>query len=455
MSKVLIPLSYASILGGCTTLVGTSTNLIVNGMVVEAGLEPLGMFDFTAVGFVMLVIGISYLVIFSNRLPDNETVTNQFVENSRDFVIEMHVQPKSDVVGASVEAAGLRNLDGVYLIEIIRKSQNIYPVGPKEVIRANDVLLFAGNTERVRDLTEEHKGLSLPEACQLPEKDVDNIIEVVISQNSRLAGKKIKATNFRGKYDGVILGVHRNGERLRGKIGKIVLEPGDVLLVLAGKDFLKRMENNPHFYILSNQEEEKQIHSYKAVIFLLGLITAIGTAVLYDISLMVSLSVLLLLCMTLKMIKPSNIRNSIDFNLILIIGLGLALGKAMINSGAAKFITEKGFSMLQDINPWTVLIALFLITNALSSFITGKAAVAIIFPITLLISSKLGVEAKPLILAMTFGAAANFMTPIGYQTNLMVYGPGGYRFTDFFKMGLPLTLIYAFVTATILNYTYY
>ncbi|HIO73443.1 MAG TPA: SLC13 family permease, partial [Flavobacteriales bacterium] len=236
-SRILIPLSYAAILGGCLTLVGTSTNLIVNGMAIDAGFESLKVFDFIYVGLPMLLIGVMYILLFGKKLlPDREDVIEDFVKSAREYLIEARVKPGSPLIGRTIVDAKLRHLEGVFLVEILRRNKLITPVTPHEVLEEDDTLFFTGATGAIGDLTSPSMGLSLPEAADIPEAG-KSIVEIVISHNSRLMGGKIQDSDFRGKFDGSILAVHRNRENLSGKIGEIVLRAGDVLLVLIGEDF--------------------------------------------------------------------------------------------------------------------------------------------------------------------------------------------------------------------------
>ncbi len=454
-SQYLIPLSYATILGGAVTLVGTSTHLIVNGLVTENGLPALSVFDFTPVGLCMLILGLVYILIFYKKLPQNADVLEDFNKQNRHFFIEANIKQNAEIVGKSVEEASLRNLKSLFLIEIIRKNKTISPVSPNEILEQDDVLIFTGNTQSFDDLLDTSLGLTLPKAAREIVTDSTNIVEVVVSYNSWMIGKTIKETDFRGKYDGAIIAVHRNGEKLSGKIGDIVIQPGDVLLVLAGKDFYKRTENNQAFYILSVQQNTPTT-SVGKVLLVFGLVlAAIILSAAGWVPLFTGLLITLIIAISLQLVPFNEIRKGLDFNLIFVIALGLALGKAMENSGAAQYISHFIHTYFSHIPLVGLLMILFIATNLLASYITNSAAVAIMFPIALALSQSLQQTYLPFVLIISFGAAANFITPIGYQTNLMVYGPGRYKFNDYFKFGLPLTLIYMLVASLILYGMYF
>lgn len=456
-SKLLIPLSYAAILGGGVTLIGTSTNLIVNGMAIDAGFESLNLFDFTPVGLVMLIVGGGYLYFLSFRLlPNRKDLIEDFIESSREYFIETEIPSNSELLGKTVTDAGLRNLKDVFLIEIIRRASIIKPVSPNEILEAGDKLLFTGATNSLADFTNTVKGLSLPKASVIPENEKSDIVEIVISYNSALIGVTIKESDFRGKYDGAIIAVHRNGEKISGKIGDVELQAGDVLLVMGGKDFYKRISGNQAFYILSTtKSNQRDVNSWKIYSIITALVFSIIVASLHILPFFTCLIGVIGLALLLNVMPANDIRKGIDFNLVSLLAMGLALGKAMINSGAADFISTLVMEhMGSNFGAVGMLVGIFVITNLLSAYVTNKAAVAIVFPVAVSIAANLGVDAKPFILMVALSAASSFITPIGFQTNLMVYGPGGYTFKDFMKIGLPLTLIYLVVSVVVLAYTY-
>jgi di/tricarboxylate transporter len=455
VSQLMIPLSFAAILGGCITLVGTSTNLIVNGMAVDAGLPGLHILDFTPVGLPMLIIGVGYLLIFGGRwLPNVEGAVVDFIEHSRDYLLEVQVKPTSRLIGKTVEEGGLRQLQGLFLVEIIRSGELITPVSPGEKLEEEDVLIFTGNTKSIEELADPALGLTLPKACEQHFKDKQVVSEVVVSHNSYLIGKRVQDSDFRGKYDSAIIAVHRNGEKLSGKIGDIRLRAGDVLLVFGGKDFQKRTSGNQAFYSITKVLEPEAPNVKKVGAVLVAVLLAIVLSAFGLFPLFTGLLVVLLLAVFLKIVPLHEIRKGMDFNLLFLLAMGLAMGKAMINSGAAAFVAEGLLQFSAFLNPFGLLLGIFLVTNVMSSYMTNKAAIAILFPISMMIAGSMALPVAPFILVVSFGAAANFITPIGYQTNLMVYGPGGYTFRDFFRIGFPLTLIYAVVCATILCVTY-
>ena len=334
----------------------------------------------------------------------------------------------------------------------MRGDKLITPVSPYEVLQAGDGLIFTGVTSAIGELEKPSMGLSLPKSSKI--KDIKDVIELVISHNSRLIGSKIQDSDFRGKYDGSILAVHRNREKLSGKIGDIEMRAGDVLLVLIGSEFYKRVAEVQAFYVISKKQKTSDIEPWKLAIMVGGIIGAVILQAVGAVPLFYSLFSLLGVVLVMDMIPFTIIRKGFDFNLVILLAFGLAFGKAMINSGAADYLAEGILTLAKPLGFTGLIGGIFLITNILSSYITNKAAVAILFPISVTIANTMGYDVQPFILVVCYGAAASFITPIGYQTNLMVYGPGGYTFKDFFRIGLPLTLLYMIVCVVVLNYLY-
>jgi di/tricarboxylate transporter len=458
-SKLLIPLSYAAILGGCATLIGTSTNLIVNGLVTDQlivpGLKPLGIFDFTIVGLPMIILGSIYLILFSNKLlPSKADAIAEFSSQPREYLVEAQVRANSKIIGKTVEGAGLRNLKGLFLVEISRGDQRFSAVTPSQVLREDDVLMFAGDTETIAEMVNSQMGLALTQVGMFAKRAHTEVVEIVVSHNSTFIDKTVRQAGFRGKYDAAILAVHRNGEKISGKIGMVELKAGDVLLLLAGDDFSKRSVDTNDFYLISKIREFRKLSWYQVAVLFGGLTAAIVLSGLGYVSLFMALIVLMILIQFLRIASPKDIPKAIDYNLAIIIVLSLALGTAMVKTGMADIIANFIISVFRPFGPLGMLFGIFMITNLLASYITNKAAAAIVFPISVSAAINMGLPPLPFILVVAFAAAANFITPIGYQTNLMVYGPGGYSFKDYMKIGLPLTFIYMFVAVFVLYYYY-
>lgn len=443
--KLLLPLSYISILGGAMTLIGTSTNLVADALVRDLGLGSLQFFDFAAVGSIMFVFGTVYLIVFAPKILNyNTPLQNQ---TSKTFVLEFSIEAGSVLVNKSVENAKLRALPGVFLAEIIRDQQHLSAVSPKEILQPNDKLLFVGDVDGFLEL-KAIAGLSLPKKLDL-NKEENDISELVISTNSKLDGVLVKESDFRSRYGGAIVAIHRNGEKLSGRIGDIKLLAGDVLLVLSGSDFVNRIKNNPAFILASNNKNHFGQLSKAGNFGLLGLlIAAVILPLVLNFQLQYSLLIYLFFLLTVFRKDIGDLRSSIDYDLILLMVFGLAIGKAIAHSIA----DNPELFQLNGIEHYTsgpIFIALlFLGCNFLSSIISGKAVLSIVLPFLAGLHLTHNLEnIHSLIMVITFASAVSFVSPFGYQTNLMVYGIGQYKFKDYIKLGLPLTIAYALTCA--------
>ncbi len=458
-SKLLIPLSYAAILGGCVTLIGTSTNLIVSGMVndqnIIPGLTPIRLFDFTVAGLPMLVIGIIYLNLFSKKLlPDRQDAMSDFSAQAREYLVEAEIRSNSPNIGKTIEEANLRNLPGLFLVELTRGEEHLPAVSPSVILQEGDVLVFAGDTGTIAEMINSKSGLTLKQVGMFRRKRRTEVMELVISQNATLVNKTVKEANFRNLFDAAILAVHRNGERLPGKIGNIRLKAGDVLLVIASEDFNERSRISNEFYLLTRVREFSKLKWYKNLALFGGFAAVIVTSALGLIPLFLALVILIIGILALKITTPKELPKSIDYNLAIIIVLAMALGTAMIKTGLAEIIANFFINIFRPFGGIGLLAGIFLVTNLLASFITVKAAAALIFPISVMAAIQMGLPTTPFVLIVAHGAAANFITPMGFQTNLMVYGPGGYKFNDYSKIGWPLSLLFWIVSVAALSWWY-
>jgi len=450
-SKLLIPLSYVTIVGGCMTLVGTSTNLIVNGMAVDAGLPSLGIFDFTFAGLPLAIVGGIYMFFFSDKLlKGHKDAIDEFKDDWREYFVETEVGQTSNLIGKTIQEAGLRNLKGNFLVEIVRNDRIITPVSPTHILRAYDRLIFTGGLDTIQELAKADMGLSLPKTCEADH--LSDVVEIVISYNSSLIGKTVKDSDFRGKYDAAIVAVHRNGEKLSGKLGDIELEAGDALLLFAGRDFYKRATENA-FYTISKRQNVR-VQGKKALMVIVGLMASIIISAVSSIPLFTCLLIVLAGSLLGGILTTTEVRKGLDINLLVIMALGLALGKALTNSGAAEMIAEKVLQYGSSLGPVGVIAGIFAVTNILGAYMTNKAAVSLIFPVSISLAHSMGLPHEPFVLVVAFAGAASFITPIGYQTNLMVYGSGGYTFGDFMRIGLPLTILYITLGTLLLSWQY-
>lgn len=450
-SKLLIPLSYATIMGGMITLIGTSTTLVLNGFIQDFGHPSLKIEDLLAIGFSVTIAGIGFIAFIGHKLlPDHQDLLHSYSINKREFVAETRILPNSKLINQSVRAAGLRNLKGVYLVEILRGNRVISPVEPNEILQENDVLFFAGNTDDIVELIHADKGLELPTTARSYNNDNLQVVEVVLSHHSSLVGKTVKNSDFRNRYNAAIIALHRNGERVRGKIGQIELQAGDLMLLYSGEDFNNRVEVYRDLYITSKLREINKPGNRKY--YALGVIGLCALILLFSgqFSLFPSLLIILSIMVGFRMINTQDVKRELDLNMMVILVFSLAIGQAIIKTNAGNLIATQIIALLEPHGVIYILIGLLLITNILASFIGNIGAIAISFPLAYSISVNLGIPGDPFFLTIAYAASAAFLTPISYQTNLIIYGPGGYTFKDFFKIGLPVNIIYLTIAIVVI-----
>ncbi len=440
-SKLLIPLSYAAILGGTCTLIGTSTNLIVNGLLIDTKSVSLNIFDPALVGLPIAVVGIIYLLTIGRKLLPNRKSGFASFENTREYTIEMMIPEESSLAGKTIEDAGLRQLPGLFLVEIIRNERIIAAVEPSEKLKKNDRLIFTGVVDAMADL-QQFSGLQ-PATEQVFKLDAPrnerNLVEAVVAPSNPLNGLSIKEGEFRNRFGAVVLAVSRDGERLKKRIGDIRLRTGDILLLETPRDFTKRFRSSNDFLLVSTLSENGAPNTDKAgrawlILGLMVLFAATGLLSMFKASFLAAGAMILFRCC-----KLSDARRTIDWQVLIVIASALGIGNALQLTGVAETLAG-GFIEWAGVHPYSALIATYLATWLLTEMITNNAAAALIFPIAITLADSMGVSYMPFVMAIIFAASASFSTPIGYQTNLMVLGPGGYKFTDFIKVGLPLNI---------------
>jgi len=451
VSQLMIPLSYAAIVGGTCTLIGTSTNLVVNGMLLHAAPEQaLGMFDLAWVGLPCVVLVIGFTILSSRRLlPSNRGKAERFGD-TRQYIVEMMVEDTSPMIGQSIEEAGLRQLPAMFLIEIVRDERLMTVVSPKEILMAGDRLIFAGDVRSVVDLKNFH-GLRLAEdqAFKLGSNNLSRCLaEVVISPNFPSLGRMVRDMKFRNNYGAAIIAISRNGEQLKGRIGDVELEPGDTLLLEAYEDFVPNQRYSRDFLLVSEIENSRPVrheHRFRAGIIMVAMVVVVAAGWL---SMLKAAFLAAGLMVATRCIRAADARRSVDWQILLVIAASIALGGSLESTGAASIIAGEIIGVAAG-SPMATLVAIFVVTTLFSAVISNLAAAVIVFPIALAASQQLDVSLLPFAVTLMMAASASFATPIGYQTNLMVYGPGDYRFSDFFKIGIPLTILVGVATILI------
>lgn len=451
-SKLLLPLSYIAILGGTCTLIGTSTNLVVDGLLQSEKGVALGMLDLAQVGIPVLLLGGLFLMLFADRLlPSREGVIEQ-LDQAREYSVEFVVSPGGPLKGKTIAEAGLRNLQFGYLTDIQRQHRLMTAVPPDTQLEEGDTLIFIGAPECARELRRV-RGLA-PANGDVHKLKVDHhkrcLVEAVIGPDFAGLGQSVRETKFRSRFQAVILSISRQGRRLPGKVGDISLQVGDTLLLETAQEFVEQYRYRKDFLLVSALNDSTPPNFRKAplalgVLALMVMASALGIVPILESALLAGGGMLISGCITV-----SKARRYIDLSVLVVIAASFALGAAMTQSGAAQTIA--GLLVDSDMSPWLALAMVYLLTTLFTEVITNNAAAVLMFPIAMSVADQLGVNFMPFAIAIMFAASASFITPLGYQTNLMVLGPGGYRMTDYLRLGAPLTLITGVVSVSLIPF---
>ena len=447
-SRLLIPLSYASIWGGTLTLVGTSTNLVLNGLVIENGLPALSMFDFTAIGLPIFLGCMVLLLLIAPRVLPSRAVDST---ESKTYFLEAQVQSDSPLIGKSLLDNGFRNLVDLFLVEIIREQHIISPVSPEEIIEAGDLLIFAGDIENIQTLSQ-FKGLSIFDDD--PGNLGKNLNEVVVSHNATITGRPLREVNFRAMFDAAVVAVRRGDQRLAGGLGKITLQSGDSLVLATGHDFQTRHNLQRNFIVLGGVNTREHLPAPTEYAIIASFIAVIALSALAILPLFKGLLILLGGLIASKLLSVNEIRRHFPFELIVVIGAALGFAQVMQDSGVASLLADFILTAPGAQGVYPALIACFILTLLLTEMVTNNAAAVLVFPIALSMASQYQSDPMPFIMAVAFGASASFISPHGYQTNLMVYSAGNYKLLDYLKVGLPISLLYTAIALSVIPMVY-
>ena len=447
VSKLLMPMNAAVVLGGLCSLIGTSTNVVVSGLVAGKRGQPLGMFDITWLGVPLFAAGLIYLITASKFLLKDRRPPMSTSDDPRRYTLEMVVEPGSPLAGRTIEAAGLRHLHGLFLMEIDRNGHVIAAVAPTERLQAGDRLVFVGVIDSVIEL-QKIRGLrpATDQVFKLDDPRSERVlVEAVVSPSCPLVGRTIREGRFRSTYGAVVIAVARDGERLEMKIGNIVLQPGDTLLVEAGPNFLDRQRSNRHFYLVSEVTGSTPPRHDKAWIACTVLAAMVLAAALELVPMVAAALVAACAVVALRCISSTEARRAIEWESLLLIAASFGLARAMEKTGLAEAVAHSMIAAAGD-QPHLALAALYVVTMLFTELMSNNAAAVLTFPIAWQTAADLGVNPMPFIMAMTVAASCGFATPMGYQTNLMIYGPGGYKFSDYMRFGGPLNLLVMAIT---------
>lgn len=449
-SRLLIPLSYGAIVGGSLTLIGTSTNLVVAGQYQAlTGRQDFSIFSISMIGLPVALVAVAFMLLVLPRILPDRSARRPFA-NMREFTLEVAVDPQGPLVGLTVEHAGLRDLERLYLVEISRGDSVVTATPSEETLLAGDRLVFAGETEAVTDLLRIN-GLtaSAGESTLMQHERAERrLIEVVVSQSCAAIGETIRSCRFHDRYGAVVMAVARNGERIAGNLGNIIIKPGDTLLLEARPAFVSRQQFNKDFLLINDLDKVTPRHE-KAGLAWSILLLCVGAAGLSLLSMLNAALLAVIVMMATGCLTVSQAEKSLDLPVLITIAASFALGAALQKTGVAAMLAE-GMVSLSGGRPWLLLVLTYLTVSMLTELVTNNAAAIIMVPLALAITQEAGLDPQAFMFAIMIAASSSFATPLGYQTNLMVYGPGAYRFSDFLRAGIPMNIVVAVTTLSVL-----
>lgn len=455
VSQLMIPLSYAAIVGGVCTVIGTSTNLVVNDMLRTATGEGMELFELAWVGVPLVLITIVFVVIFTRWLLPNRHEQKAVFGDAKQYTIEMVVSSGSPLQGQTVEAAGLRKLSGVFLVEIVRENRVIAAVSSEEILHESDRLIFAGNVESIVDL-QKIRGLDHADDHVFKldgDRSQRHLVEVVLGSAFPHLGTTVRESQFRKRYGAAIIAICREGERLKQRIGDIELRKGDILLLEAPARFVESRQFDKDFLLISEVQNSRPVLHSRRYLALAILLVQVALLTLNILTLFEAACVAALLLVGTRCISLTEARSSVDWSVLIVIGASISLGIAFQKTGLASALAHGAIALSQG-SPYAALIALFVVGSFLTALVSNMAAAVLLFPVIESTANQLGVSILPFAVTLMVAASVSLATPIGYQTNLMVYGPGNYRYIDFMKIGFPLTVLLGLVTVLIVPFVW-
>jgi len=452
-SRLLIPLSYAAIVGGTITLIGTSTNLIVSGMIVERGHEPLSFFQLSWVGLPAAVLVMAYFsTIGYKTLPKYDNEDDRILNNDNDYHFDLKVPPGSDLAYKTVEEAGLRALGNLFLVHVHRKGHIVGPVGPHFILEEGDILTFTGDLASVDDLAARKK---LERAVPVLDDTAESfpLFEAVVSPSSSLVGKSLKESRFRDRFGGVVLGIQRRSETIRGALGRVPVKAGDLLLIEAKPGFDEKWnKDTTEFYLVSRKGNHNIPMSEKAPLMLVIVLAMILSVTLGVLPMVAAALMAALIVLLTGIVKRGEVLGAVNLPILLVIAAAIGVGQALEVTGIAQ--TAGGFilSQTQILGVVVLIAALYAMTNILTELITNNAAAVLMLPLALVAGIEAGLDPHAVAVTVAIASSASFLTPIGYQTNLMVMSAGQYKFTDYLRTGFPVTVILMILTVAVVNW---
>ncbi len=444
-SKLLIPVSFAGILGGICTYIGTSTNIVVGSILQEQGYAPFAMFEFSPLGSLFLVLGIAYLLLLGRKLLPSRRAQEDLTAgyNLRQYLTELVIQPHSRLIGKALKESNLSPANDIEVLEIRRGEQRLTSLLPEIALAEGDLLIVKGNIDNIIRAPEA-EGVAIHPQARFKDEDLESpdvvLAECVISANSRLIGKTIKEIDFRKRFLATALAIRRHGGEILEKLGRVKLRYGDTLLIQGRRDRLRSLHDSQEFMLIMEDSSTPRYRRRKMAIAvsIFGAVIALAAAGVMPImvaALFGALAMVLTRCLTIQ-----EGYEAIDMRIIFLIAGTLSLGLALQKTGGAELIARALIDFAGPYGPRAVLAVLYLLTMVLTELMSNNATAALLTPVAIELANAMGVDVRPFAFTIAYAASASFLSPIGYQTNTLVYGPGGYQFTDYFRVGLPLSL---------------
>ena len=463
-SKLLMPLSFVTILGGMITVIGTSTNVLASGISKDLGFSEFRLFQFTGLGIITFLVGLGYLALIAPRLlPNRKNLASDLVSEDyglEDYVTELIVKPNSKLIDKTPRSAKLLRDFGIDVLEIIRNKERLLQPVTSRTIREGDILMVRGKTEDVLKIRGQ-QGLDILPDIKFNHKNLESelssvnegVAEVLILSNSRLIGMTLKDLRFRQRYNLTVLAIRRGEELIRDRLGKVPLRFGDLLLVQGAKQSILGLQTTRELLVIEQKEPEVIRHD-KGWIALAIVVGVVAAAAFDWLPILVSALVGVVLMIVTGCLKPGELYGAVRWDVIFLLAGLIPLGTAMENSGATKWLADNLLIVGGNLNGYWILLFFFVITSLLTEILSNNASVVLLIPIAVEVAKSLNLNPLAMMFAVTFAASNSFMTPIGYQTNTMVYSPGGYKFSDFFLVGAPLNLLMAIVTPLLIIWLY-
>jgi di/tricarboxylate transporter len=464
VSKLLIPLSYVTVLGGMITLIGTSTNIVASSLAKDLGYRQFHLFEFTFLGIITFAIGLLYLTFIAPRLlPDRKKPNQDLISQEyglKDYVTEVVIAPRSSLIGQTLRQSEIQRKFDISVLEIIHNGNHFAQPLADKILSAGDILLVTGSRDDLLKIRDQ-KGINILPAVQFQDEEIETeldsgeekIAEVLILSNSRLIGTTLKDLRFRQRYNATVLAIRRGEELLRERLGRIPLRFGDLLLVQGPKQSFLGLQTTRELLVIEEKDAEN-LRSSKAIISIAIVVGVILVAAFNWLDILVAALAGVVLMVITGCLKPGEIYGAVRWDVIFLLAGLIPLGIAMENSGASQWLADRVLSVSNHLSGYWILLFFYLATSVITAILSNNAAVVLMMPIAAKVATALSLNPYAFIFAVTFAASNSYLTPIGYQTNTMVYGPGGYKFLDFTRVGLPLNIILTILTPLLIIWLY-